>query len=190
MNKYACLKKQEFADGDYLIVPLREEDIFLIMKWRNQQMDILRQKVPLTEKSQQHYYQEVIRPSFIVEHPSQILFSFFLRDKFIGYGGFVHVHWQDRRGEMSFLADTERANNLRVYEEDFVKFLRLIKMVAFEYLEFNRISGETFDIRYHHIAIMEKNGFQCEGRLREHVFIGNKYVDSLMHGCLKKDIIS
>ena len=65
-------------------------------------------------------------------------------------------------------------------------FIRLIKKVLFEDLNFNRIFTETYDIRPHHISILEKNGFQLEGRMREHIQINNKFVDSLIHGFLKE----
>ena len=187
MNKYACLKEQFFKDGGYTLLPLRKEDIFLIMEWRNGQINVLRQKGLLTLDAQQRYYKEIISSTFIEKQPDQILFSFLLDSQCVGYGGLVHIDWEARRGEMSFLADTVRAMQREVYEEDFSHYIRLFKRAVFEGLDFRRICGETYDVREHHIAIMEKNGFILEGRLREHVFINGLYVDSLMHGCLKKD---
>ena len=187
MNCYACLCKQEYEKDGYVLLPLRQEDIFLIMEWRNQQIDVLRQKEPLGRDKQQQYYEENIQPTFVMAQPPQILFSLLLEGRCVGYGGLVHIDWEANRGEMSFLADTARAVQPEVYELDFSHYIRLLQEVAFNDLGFHRISGETYDIREHHVAIMEKNGFVREGRLREHVTIGGHYVDSLMHGCLKGD---
>jgi len=64
--------------------------------------------------------------------------------------------------------------------------LTLIKAVAFDYLKFNRLFTETFNIRQFHISTLESNGFIREGVLKEHVIINGKYVDSIFHGCLNK----
>ena len=60
MPQYKCLKQQEYTLGDYSIVPLRYEDRFFIMKWRNEQIYHLRQARPLTEEDQQRYFDNVV----------------------------------------------------------------------------------------------------------------------------------
>ena len=55
-TKYNCLNQNEFKALDYKIVPIRYEDRLAIMKWRNEQMYHLRQDKPLTEKSQEDYF--------------------------------------------------------------------------------------------------------------------------------------
>jgi RimJ/RimL family protein N-acetyltransferase len=184
-NSYRCLTKNIFELNSYKLLPLREEDIFLIKDWRNQQVDILRQKKILTEEDQRRYYQDIILPAFKEEQPNLILFSFLLDNKLIGYGGLVYISWQDKRGEVSFLLSTQRTKNNETYKSDFNAFLKLIKIVAFDNIGLNRIYTETFDIRPFHISILEKNGFDLEGRLRQHLFISGSYVDLLFHGFLK-----
>jgi len=51
MNIYKELDLQEYSDGKYSLVPIRYEDRFLIMDWRNQQVYHLRQNQLLTEES-------------------------------------------------------------------------------------------------------------------------------------------
>lgn len=184
---YHCLQKQLYSLGSYQLVPLRHEDIFSIMQWRNDQMDILRQKAPLTRDDQENYYHTVIGPSFHEKHPKQILFSYLLDGVCIGYGGLVHIDWQAKRAEVSFLIDTTRADASKTYQQDFTTFLRLIKNVAFEDLHFHRLFTETFDRRSAHVAILEKEGFKLEGRLKDHVLINGKYIDSLIHGCVHNE---
>lgn len=171
----------------YSLVPIREEDMLSIMEWRNAQIDILRQKEKLTPQMQKKYFQEILKPSFQHPQPRQILFSFLKGDQLIGYGGLTHIDWNAARGEISFLLETERTKNLETYNKDFSIFLGLLKKVAFKDFQLNRIFAETFDIRPYHVEILVQNGFVYEGRLREHVRLGERYVDSLIHSCLRSD---
>lgn len=155
-----------------------------IRLWRNAQIDILRQKHPISPEEQQHYYQNAVLPSFKLDHPSQILFSFIQNNVCVGYGGLVHIDWQAKRGEVSFLINP---NLMDQYPTLFKKYLQLIRMVAFEDLKFHRIFTETYQSRTEHIAILEAFGFQFEGKMRDHVLKNGSWQDSLMHGLLAKD---
>ena len=75
MPNYKCLKQQEYTLGVYSIVPLRYEDRFSIMKWRNEQIYHLRQARPLTEDDQQRYFDNVVAKLYENPKPDQILFS-------------------------------------------------------------------------------------------------------------------
>ena len=79
MRVYKALKKQEFKSGDYCLTPLRHEDRFNIMKWRNEQIYHLRQSEPLTIDKQDAYFDNTITSLFNQEKPNQILFSFLRR---------------------------------------------------------------------------------------------------------------
>lgn len=186
MNTYRCLNQQEWHEADYSLVPLREADIFLIKNWRNAQIDVLRQKRALTDDDQRSYYQKVIQPLFDQEQPNQLLFSLLYKNECIGYGGLVYVSWEDRRAEVSFLVDDQRAAQPAVYRQDFLHYLTLIKRVALQGIHFHRIFTETFDIRDFHISILEESGFVVEGRMRDHVCIQGEFKDSLIHGFLLK----
>lgn len=182
--RYSCLDVAIVSQGDRSLIPIRHEDLLSIMHWRNSQLDVLRQSEPLTPEQQERYFQSVIAPSYTEMQPRQILFSYLQGQTLIGYGGLVHIAWEHKRAEVSFLAAPERASDPQVYAEDFSRYLVLLKQAAFHHLGFMRLHGETYDIRPHHISILESNGFQLEGRLKAHVWIDNKPVDALMHGCL------
>lgn len=184
MMSYLCLHQQTFSLNDYKIVPIRHEDIFDIMRWRNEQIRYLRQNEPLTKEQQELYYQTVLLPSFSEKHPKQILVSFLHKDVCIGYGGIVHIDWVALRGEVSFLVETQRSLNPELYRQDFSNFLKLIKQLAFNDLHFHRLHGETYDIRPLHIEILESQGFVREGRMKEHILADGDYVDAIIHGCL------
>jgi RimJ/RimL family protein N-acetyltransferase len=183
---FTCLKKNVQQTGDYKIVPLQEQDIFQIKDWRNEQIEILRQNKVLTDTDQNNYFKNIVNPSFTEKYPDIILFSFLLNELCIGYGGLTNISWLDKRAELSFLLNTKRIDDKNLYEQEFSTFISLIKKVAFDDLGFNRIFTETFDIRSHHISILEKNGFALEGRMKQHTLIKGQFTDSLIHGFLKE----
>ncbi len=182
---YQCLGNKDFSDSEgYRIIPIREEDRELIRLWRNAQMNVLRQVKFISASEQQLYFQQVILPSFAQQQPKQILLSFLLNETLIGYGGLTNLDWAARRAEVSFLVEPHRMENKEGYASDFTHFLNLLCQVTFKELKFHRLFTETFAFRKEHIAILENFGFAKEGILREHVFKGNQWVDSIMHGLL------
>ena len=108
MPAYRCLNKQCFSRGPYSLVPLRYEDRFSIMQWRNQQLYHLRQLRPLTEEDQQNYFDTVVARLYDQPRPDQILFSYLDNGECIGYGGLVHINWNDAHAEVSFIMETGR----------------------------------------------------------------------------------
>lgn len=70
MPNYKCLTKQEFSSGEYKLVPIRFEDRYKIMKWRNEQIYHLRQKEPLTIDQQDAYFENVVAKLFDKENCS------------------------------------------------------------------------------------------------------------------------
>jgi len=161
----------------YSLKKLTLSDSFKIMKWRNEQMSVLRQRKSLTSEKQKEHFEEKILPEYLKEEPEQLLFGFCQDGILIGYGGLVHISWSNKRAEVSFLVDTLRAVNNKDYENDFTNFLILIKKLAFEKLSLNRIYTETYSFRNYHISILEKNGFQLEGKMKEHIYHMNQFYD-------------
>ena len=97
MATYKALNRQVYSSGNYSIVPVRTEDKYTIMKWRNEQIYHLRQNRSLTESDQDTYFENVVAKLFYQENPNQILFSYLENDKCIGYGGLVHINWIDKQ---------------------------------------------------------------------------------------------
>ena len=106
MRVYKCLHTNRFQFDDFHIEPIRHEDRLDIMTIRNEQLYHLRQAKPLTIEDQDKYFNSVVNALFEQEKPSQLLFSFFENDVFIGYGGLVHINWIDKNAEISFVMKT------------------------------------------------------------------------------------
>lgn len=179
MRHYKCLKNQRFEYNEFTLIPLRDEDQFSIMKWRNEQIYHLRQAKPLTETDQKNYFDNVVSKLFEQEKPSQLLFSFLKNGECIGYGGLVHINWIDQNAEISFIMNTALEKDF--FEYNWSNYLSLIKKVAFDEINFHKIFTYAFDLRPHLYTMLLKNGFVEEARLKEHCYFEGKFIDVLIH---------
>lgn len=187
---YRCLKENSFEDGSgYQLVSIRPEDSELIRQWRNAQIGVLRQSREITAAEQNAYFQKVILPSFQLEKPDQILFSFLCSEQCIGYGGLTHIDWQNSRAELSFLLEPNRAQDHFLYQRDFEHFLKLLYKIAFHKLQLHRLVAETYAFRDETINLLEQLGFKREGILREHVWKQNAWTHSVMLGLLETEAV-
>jgi RimJ/RimL family protein N-acetyltransferase len=188
LQNYKCLTEREFVFERYKLIPIRFEDRHLIREWRNQQIEILRQKEPLTVEKQDSYFEQVVAKLFQHERPTQLLFSFLEDEKFIGYGGLVHIDWESRNAEVSFLTNTERTVDTEQFVSDWTIFLRILKRVASQELDFIKIYTYAFDTRPLLYKALENSSFVQEARLKIHVLVKEKRVDVLIHSCFLDSI--
>jgi RimJ/RimL family protein N-acetyltransferase len=186
---YACLAQPLADDSGRALVSLREADMLDIGRWRNDQMDVLRQNKLLTDDGQRAYFRDVVLPTMQEARPKMILASYLLRGTCIGYGGLTNIDWEARRAELSFLVATARTRDVQAYRADFEAFLALVQELAFVRLGLMRLFTETYDIRPHHVAALEASGMRLEGRLRRHQFIAGAFVDTLFHGMLSEEYL-
>lgn len=164
MKKYKCLNTQEFVSKHYKLVPIRLNDRFKIMEWRNEQLYHLRQSHPLTIEDQENYFSNVVSKIFDKDRPNQILFSFLENDLCIGYGGLVHINWTEKNAEISFIMDTKLEKES--FEEMWLIYLDLIEQVAFNDLKFFKIYTYAFDLRPNLFNILENSGFKIDCNLK------------------------
>lgn len=179
MSSYKVLNKQVFSVGGFSIVPIRYEDRFNIMQWRNEQIYHLRQAKPLTEADQEAYFKLVVAKLFDQTMPGQILFSFLKEEKCIGYGGLVHINWVDKNAEISFIMDTQLEQNY--FHNYWNTFLSLIEQVGFWDLGMHKLYTYAFDLRPHLYEALEKSGYKKEAVLPEHCLFHDKFIDVIIH---------
>ena len=160
MKKYSFLETNRKYFKNYSLVPLRKSDIQNIRRWRNKQIQILRQKTPLSKNDQNHYYENTIKKSFIKPKPNLILFSFLYCKKCIGYGGLVHMNWKLKTGEVSFVTNTKISKSKKDYQNHFSIFLNLLFKISFDDIKLHTLTSEVFN---------------------NHVIIENKPVDSILY---------
>jgi RimJ/RimL family protein N-acetyltransferase len=179
MNTYKVLNKQALSTGNYSIVPIRMEDSFLIMKWRNEQMYHLRQNKPLAIEEQQAYFNTVVAELFHKEQPEQILFSYLDGNKCIGYGGLVYINWEDQNAEISFIMDTDLEKDF--FEIHWKTFLNLIEKVAFQDLGIHKIYTYAFDLRPKLYNVLEKCDYFKDAVLKDHCFFEQGFRNVVIH---------
>ena len=183
MRNYKVLQHSVFAKNGYKILPIRSEDRYDIMQWRNEQLYHLRQDKPLTKDCQDHYFDKVIPVLFDQEKPSQLLFSFLKDDQLIGYGGLVHINWADRNAEISFIMDT-KLENLE-FEHIWSKYLGLIEELAFNKLDLIKLYVYAYDLRPHLYTILLNNNYFLDARLKNHCIFNGESKDVVIHSKLK-----
>jgi RimJ/RimL family protein N-acetyltransferase len=170
------------ADNRYQLRPIHWNDRDAIREWRNAQIDVLRQQNPLSANEQDNYFLNVVLPQLTQEQPEQILFAFLENSQLVGYGGFVHIVWSDRRAEVSFLTDIDRSEQ-QIFSQDWSEYLNLLVKLA-RRIGFHKLTTETYSIRTELIEILEDFGFTQEGILRDHHLINGEPVDSFAHAYL------
>ena len=179
MFDYRALKKNRYYLSKFSLVPISFDDRFQIMKWRNEQMYHLRQNKLLTEKDQESYFLDVVCKLFDLEKPNQLLFSFFEGNQLIGYGGLVHINWNDANAEISFIMDTVLESTR--FEELWITYLSILEEIAFEDIGLHKIYTYAFDLRPKLYFALRQSGFYEEARLREHAVFKNTMIDVIIH---------
>ena len=184
MKKYRTLNKQIFHSGEFSLVPIRYEDRYKIMKWRNEQVYHLRQDEPLTKEKQDHYFQNVVAQLFDKKKPSQLLFSFLKKGELKGYGGLVRINWIDKNAEISFLMKTsEESENFSIYWYD---YLDMIEEVAFTQLGLHKIYTFAFDLRPDLYIVLKEKSYFLDSILTEHVYFEGRFIDAVIHSKIIK----
>ena len=180
-NKYIVLSNQVYKEGQFSIAPIRFEDRYHIMKWRNEQIYHLRQSRLLNIEDQDAYFSNVVSKLFEQKEPNQILFSYLKGDECIGYGGLVHINWIDKNAEISFIMNT--ALEETEFELHWQNYLSLIKKVAFNELFLHKIYTYAFDLRPRLYSALELSSLKKEAVLYEHCLFGGKFKDVIIHSC-------
>lgn len=183
-RRYKSLSRIKFTRDSCSLVPIRDEDRWDIMKWRNEQMYHLRQSKTLTKEDQELYFTTVIPPLFDQPQPPQILFSFLENETCRGYGGLVHLDWDQKTGEVSFIMNTELED--QHFDFYWSTYLGLLDEVAFEELMLEKISTYAYDLRPHLYPILEKAGFCREAVLKGKHQIDGKSIDVVIHSKTRK----
>ncbi|MFT7248356.1 MAG: RimJ/RimL family protein N-acetyltransferase [Arcticibacterium sp.] len=181
-REYKVLDNQVFTDGEYSLVPIREQDRYDIMQWRNEQIYHLRQADPLTKEKQDWYFKNVVAKLFDLEQPNQILFSYLKNDICIGYGGLVYINWVDRNAEISFIMNTQLEESS--FEFHWKIYLGLIEKVAYRDLKLHKLFVYAFDLRPHLYTMLENNNYFLDARLKEHCFFNGQFKDVVIHAKL------
>jgi RimJ/RimL family protein N-acetyltransferase len=187
-RKYKCLTSAECSLGSHQLISIRDQDKYAIREWRNEQVDILRQKDLLTIAQQESYFRNIVDKLFETDQPDQLLFSFLEDGELVGYGGLVHIDWVSKNGEISFITETSRNKSIRQFNDDWSHYLHLLKVMVQSQLGFVKIYTYAYDIRPHLIEMLLDNNFREEARLKNHILVQGTLHDVLIHSYFFDDI--
>jgi RimJ/RimL family protein N-acetyltransferase len=185
---WRCMPRPVLVDAELAVSAVCEAHIEDIRRWRNAQLDVLRQATRIEPDQQRTYYAQQIWPEKASACPRNILLIIREHGRAIGYGGLVHIDWAYQRAEVSFLLDPAVGSDAERHAALFVRFMRLMQTLAFGDLGLHRLTSETYAFRIAHIAILERCGFVREGVLRDHVLVDGARCDAVLHGCLAREL--
>lgn len=185
MRKYKLLNQEKFELEHYSLVPIREDDKFDIMNWRNEQIYHLRQNKLLTKEDQANYFEKVVSKLFEIDKPTQLLFSFLENEICIGYGGLVHINWVDLHAEISFVMNTKLEKEF--FNKYWNIYLRILEDIAFNHIYLHKIYTYAFDLRPNVYEVLEDSGFYRESTLKDHCLFEGKYIDVIIHSKINKN---
>ena len=180
-KNYKILKQYHYKIDNYSLRPVLKEDIEKIISWRNQQIKVLRQNKPISQDEQIQYYKNNIWNEYNQDHPNQILFSFNLNENLIGYGGLVHINWKSMVAEMSFLLETLRTKNKKNYQNDMKNFISILISIAFNELNFKKITTESFNFRKRTIEVLNESNFKIDKNANTHLGKQNSVFHSIIN---------
>lgn len=180
------ITKNAYRFHDRFFSNIKREHLSKLKDRRNSQMNILRQDKLLTDADQEKWFK------LINNDNSQVIFIISElncknSNKLIGYCGIVNIDYENSKGEISFLVDSERINNLPLYREDFLSALYVLCCYGFENISLSTLYTETYLFRKHHIEILEEFGFKQGKILKERKLVDGIYWDSIIHSVLKDE---
>lgn len=154
------------------------DDALLIRKWRNEQINILRQNSKVKIQDQLNYFKKIYLPNLKKRKPNQVLYTILENNTRIGYGGIVHIDWTKKVGEMSFVIDPKKNFKKKIL---FKFFLTNIKKISKHNLKIKKIIIETFSFRYKHLRLVEQFGFKKYKIEKKKIKINGRNFNSIHH---------
>jgi len=176
---YKSLNKNKFILQESQFVPIRKIDRYRIMDWRNTQLQHLRQDKKLTIEDQDIYFETVISESLNDDNPKLLLFSYDYLDSFCGYGGLVHIDYENSKAELSFLVDSTMS--IEEQSKHWAVFFQFVDQLIEVYPRVRTVYGYCYDIRPWIYPLYEKAGFLLTDVRKDDVEIGGKIFDSLIY---------
>lgn len=163
---------------------VEREDLPRFVAWLNDP-EVLRGLLlylPLSLNEEENWYESMMkRPTD--EHPMVIEIQ--QADEWLPIGncGFVKIDWRSRSGEVGIFIGEKRLWN-QGYGTD---AMRLLLQHGFHTLNLNRIALDVYDTNLRAVRSYEKAGFVHEGRKRQAIFKGGKYIDILQMSVLREE---
>ena len=175
-NGYRFFPSLAVSRGRYALRAITWEDRINIRRWRNEQISVLRQRESLSLKEQNQYFRDVIAKQMLLPRPAQVLVGYLEDNSLVGYGGLVHIQWERKCAEVSFLTETGR-NTEEGFRSDWFRFLDMVIEIAIEGLSLKRLTVEVYSIREDVETFIKEYGF-----VQEETFVRRQSDDAALSG--------
>jgi RimJ/RimL family protein N-acetyltransferase len=114
--------------------------------------------------------------------PTEMVFRIEIDNVLIGEVRLKNLRWFNRKAELSIIIHEEHQG--KGYGREVLEY---IIEYAFDKMNLHRLEAEALEFNEISISLLEKLGFQPEGRLREAKYHNDKYWDILRYGLLKSE---
>ncbi len=114
--------------------------------------------------------------------PTEIIFRIEKETTLIGEVRLKNLRWFNRKAELSIIIHKDHQGD--GFGKD---VLNHIIEYAFNKMNLHRLEAEALEFNETSVMLLEKLGFQLEGRLREAKYHNDKYWDILRYGLLKSE---
>ncbi|WP_300464388.1 GNAT family protein [Desulfobacula sp.] len=104
-------------------------------------------------------------------------------NRILGICSYHNINWKNRSCSISFKM---KADSLNLHFS--VEAVQVLASIVFNELNLIKIDSSILQISEFEIQTIKKAGFEQEGRLREHVFRDNRYLDMLIFSLFRKDV--
>ena len=155
-------------------------DLGLLRDWRNQE-DIrrcTREYRLLNMINQEDWFESISRD----RNNEMYLMSIDLAS--VGVCGLCHIDWVNRNAEVSLYVGPENMRRQGIG----AKMLRFLEVKAFDEFNLHKLWAEIFSNNTPSMKLFRKYGYVEEGRLKEQIFKGGKYWDSVFFSLYREDV--
>ena len=125
---------------------LTQEQVLLVAKWRNNEMEVCRTPFMLTEEIQEDFYKDIVsnresnhRYWAVVRTIEDEIKGIVPESGFIGMGGITYIQWENRIGEITLIIDPKGRGS-----GEGEKAVDLLLDQAFNYLNLQTVFGEVY----------------------------------------------
>lgn len=138
--------------------------------------------MPLDEREIRDYVLSLLRSKadcFFALHEAS-------SERFIGTVKLGHIDWRTGTGDVGILIG-ERSAQGKGYSKDAV---RTLSRYAFDRLSLRKLTAGTASNNLPMMKCFTSLGYKEEGRLREKLLVGGRYVDHVLYGLFKPELAS
>jgi len=121
----------------------------------------------------------------LLNSKNDCLFAVYSEDEFIGTSKLGHIDWRTGVSDVGLMIGDGEYRGKGLSKE----IVYLTARYGFDVLSLRKLSAGCYSSNIAMKKCFEQVGFKLEGELREHLLSNGSYVDHLLFGCFRDDLI-